>query len=257
MTGFTSEQATVLRTLRTIWPEEEFVVIGATAIGCHIDFRWRTTLDLDLTITADIEECRKALERLPGWVRHPHIEYEWIAAGNIRVDVVPADSAALASGQINWPSGHTMSTDGLRAAFADNIRLEIGGTFVRVASAAAITILKMAASLDRPDRGKDLEDLAFLMDGIVGVDDAERWSDEVLDLQLDFEVVSPFVLGRRVSAIADEKDRAVVDRFLTRLQDPSDRTASLARIVSTGPREWQDGDAAVARLDAFHRGFNS
>jgi predicted nucleotidyltransferase len=258
MTGFTPEQAAVLRGLRGIWTEEKFVVVGATAIGCHIDFAWRQTGDLDLTIAADIEECRTALERLPGWSRHERLEHEWIAPWGVRVDVVPASSGALESGRIDWPSGHTMSAVGLRAAFADNIRLDVGeGAFVRVASASAITILKMAASLDRPERERDLTDLAHLMEHIVDDDDPDRWSDSVIDLQLDFELVSPFVLGRRVAAIADEGERALVEQFLARLDDPSDRSASLARMSRMGPPAWRDGDAALARLNAFRRGFRS
>jgi len=258
VTGFTPEQAAVLRALRAIWPEENFVVVGATAIGCHIDFRWRKTRDLDLTIAGDMKECREALERLPGWVRHERIEHEWIAAGNVRVDVVPASPAALASGRIDWPSGQVMSAIGLRAAFVDNIRLDVGEQIlVRVASAAAITILKMTASLDRPDRERDLEDLAHLMETIVGDDDPERWSDSVINLELDYELVSPFILGRRVAAIADHREKAIVERFLARLEDPSDRSASLARMLRIGPPGWREYSAALARLGAFRRGFTS
>jgi len=156
------------------------------------------------------------------------------------------------------PLGFAMSAVGLRAAYADNVRRDIGeGLFVRVASATAITILKMAASLDRSDRDGDLSDLAYLMQEIVGVDDADRWSDPVLDLDLDYESVSPFVLGRRVAAIADAGEKAVAGRFLARLEDPSDRPASLARMVSMGPREWREGDVATAILVAFRRGFTS
>jgi predicted nucleotidyltransferase len=255
--GFTPEQAAVLRGLRAIWPEEAFVVIGATAIGCHIDFRWRQTRDLDLTIAADIDECREALEQLPGWFRHERLEHEWIA-GNIRVDVIPATSAALESGRIDWPSGQVMSAIGLRAAFADNIHNDVGEhIFVRVASAAAITILKMAASIDRPERERDVEDLAHLMETVVGDDDPDRWSNSVIDLELDYELVSPFILGRRVAAIADQREKGIVERFLARLEDPSDRSASLARMVRMGPRGWREDSAAQARLDAFRRGFTS
>ena len=258
MTGFTPEQTAVLRTLHRIWPEEEFVVVGATAIGCHIDFRWRKTQDMDLTVAAGMEECREALARLPGWVRHERIEHEWIAGGNVRVDVVPADRAALESGHIDWPSGFRMSVAGLRAAFADNIRIDLGEQIVvRVASAAAITILKMAASLDRPDRDRDLEDIAHLMEMVIGDDDPERWSDSVIDLELDYELVSPFVLGGRVDAIADDRERAIVEQFLARLEDPADRSASLARMVRMGPPGWREDSAALARLDAFRRGFTS
>jgi predicted nucleotidyltransferase len=258
VTGFTPEQAAVLRSLRGIWPEEQFVVVGATALGCHIDLEWRTTRDLDVTITADIEQCRATLALLPGWIRHEHLEHDWIAPGGVRVDVIPASAAALASGRIDWPSGHTMSAVGLRAAFEDNIRLGVGEQlFVRVAAAAAITILKMAASLDRPERERDVADLAHLMERIVDDDDPERWSDSVIELGLDYELVSPFVLGRRVATVANKTERELVERFLTRLEDPSDRSASLARMSRMGPMAWRNGDEAVARLQAFRRGFDS
>ena len=48
MTGFTRDQLVVIRALRTIWSEETFVVVGAAAIGCHIDLRWRVTRDIGL-----------------------------------------------------------------------------------------------------------------------------------------------------------------------------------------------------------------
>ena len=126
MTGFTPEQAAVLRRLGESWAEEKFVVIGATAIGCHFDFHWRKTRDLDLSIAAGIEECRKALERLPGWIRHERIDHEWTAPGNVRVDVIPVNRTALKSGRIDRPGGSIMGAVGLRAAFADNVLRDIG-----------------------------------------------------------------------------------------------------------------------------------
>jgi hypothetical protein len=42
-----ARHAAVLRDLQTIWTPERFIVIGAAAIACHLDFRWRTTVDLD------------------------------------------------------------------------------------------------------------------------------------------------------------------------------------------------------------------
>lgn len=149
-----------------------------------------------------------------------------------------------------------MSAVGLRAAFADFVRIEVAPDVgVRVASAAAITILKMAASLDRPDRERDLADLAYLMDRIIGNDAPERWSDPVFDLDLDYESVSPFLLGRRVAALANAAERSVVERFLDRVEDPTDRSAAFARLVRLGPMQWRDDAVALARLGAFRRGF--
>lgn len=58
----------VLRSLRTIWDAERFMVIGATAIACHLDFRWRMTVDLDLSVASGLDGYARDLERL-GWRR--------------------------------------------------------------------------------------------------------------------------------------------------------------------------------------------
>jgi hypothetical protein len=51
---------------------------------------------------------------------------------------------ALDLGQVEWADGTTMSVVGLRAAFVDNVRVDVGQRiFARVASAAAITILSL------------------------------------------------------------------------------------------------------------------
>ena len=100
MTGLTTEQVAVVQQLRRIWSEEEFVVVGATAIGCHLEFRWRQTHDFDLCIAAGVEECRRALTALPGWTRHEKVAHAWTAPGGVRVDVVPAGADALRAGRI-------------------------------------------------------------------------------------------------------------------------------------------------------------
>lgn len=258
MRGFTPAQAAVLRDLRTIWAEDELVVIGATAIGCHLDFRWRRTQDLDLTIATAIEAARKGLESLPGWTPHPRILHEWTGPSEVKVDVVPANAAALELGRIEWPDGSAMSAVGLRAAFADAIRFDVGAdVYVRVASLAALTILKMAASVDRPDRDRDLGDIAYLLEEAIGADDEERWSDPVLEADLDFEVAGPYLLARRVGALADARELSVVDGFLKRLLDPNDRTASFSRMMRLGPPSWRDEPQARRRLGAFRDGLES
>lgn len=256
MRGFTPAQAAVLRDLRTIWQEDELVVIGATAIGCHLDFRWRRTADLDLTVATGIEVARKALQSVPGWTPHPRVLHEWIAPADVKVDVVPASRAALELGRIEWPNGSAMSALGLRAAFADAIRFDVGADlYVRVASLAALTILKMAASLDRPDRDRDLGDLAYLLEEAIGVDDDERWSGPALEADLDFELTGPYLLGRRVGVLADAREREVVEGFLKRLLNPDDRTATLSRMRRLGPMSWRDEPEARRRIEAFQSGL--
>ncbi len=46
----TAQQVEALKTLLQIWPEERIVLIGAAALGCFLDMRWRQTYDLDLSV---------------------------------------------------------------------------------------------------------------------------------------------------------------------------------------------------------------
>ena len=148
-----------------------------------------------------------------------------------------------------------MSATGLRAAFADAVRVQVvEDAWVRVASPAALVVLKMTAFLDRPERESDLADLAHLMDAVVGDDDPERWSDAVLDLDLDYDSVGPYLLGRRVGALANAEERVAVMRFLGKLEDPADRSASLTRMQRAGPIAWRAEGVSRARLRAFSMG---
>jgi len=45
---FTPGQTGALRKLRELWPDTPFVLVGASALGCFLDFRWRATNDIDI-----------------------------------------------------------------------------------------------------------------------------------------------------------------------------------------------------------------
>ncbi len=50
MIPFPERHALALRTLQRIWDPGRFIVIGAAAIARHLSFRWRGTIDLDLSV---------------------------------------------------------------------------------------------------------------------------------------------------------------------------------------------------------------
>ena len=41
----TADQIAALGTLKRLWPDAPFVLVGASALGCFLDFHWRTTND--------------------------------------------------------------------------------------------------------------------------------------------------------------------------------------------------------------------
>ena len=57
-------------------------------------------------------------------------------------------------------------------------------------------VLKMSAYLDKPwEWETDLADIAHILQAFVGPDADQRWSPEVVEQDLDYEEVGPYLLG--------------------------------------------------------------
>jgi len=107
--SFTDEQREALRLLRAVWPDEPIVVIGAAALGWHLEMTWRRTNDLDLTVTVSPERIVGDLSR-DGSFRRGRAEHVWFTAAGQRLDVLPAGAQQLAEGRVLWTeSGNVMS----------------------------------------------------------------------------------------------------------------------------------------------------
>ncbi len=187
-------QASALAAIEGAFPDSEVVLIGALALGHHIPMDHRTTDDLDLAVAIPI---RIPMKDFPGplvqWERHKKVEHRFFSEDGQMVDVLPAGHELIEQGFIEWPAGERMSLVGFDLAFAHHTREQAGNTTVLVPTAPVLAFLKMRAWLDRPEmRQKDLGDLAHLLVGYVGDDDDRRLEDEVFELGLDFEDISPF-----------------------------------------------------------------
>lgn len=259
MARLTKPQMDALRSLQGIWGQEAFVLIGASALDCILGMDWRGTHDLDLSVALSIGEYRNALESLPEWRRHPTLEHEWLAPGNVRVDIVPASVKHLEAGEIVWPgSGARMSTTGLRLAFDSSKPIRLAeDLLIRVAPPPAVIVMKMAAYLDRPsEREKDLKDFGHMLESYAGGDDSRRFSDDILDQGLEYEQVSAFLLGRDIGSMADAADRKAIATFLLKVRDETDPAATHARMLRSGPVAWRNDPATLAaRLEAFRLGL--
>lgn len=251
---------TVLRSLQKIWNSGQFIVIGAAAIACHLDFRWRGTIDLDLSVASGLDTYVRELESL-GWRRKADAPQRWIVPpDDFFVDVVPSQPSLVSQGGFTWPdgSGH-INLVGFRLAFADAASVKVAPAFVvRVASLRSLMALKVAAYLDRPrERDNDLADIVHIMSEYVGPTTDKRWSDEIIDLGMDFEDVSPFVLGKELGALVDSAERRLLQRFLATIEDPEDRLATLHRMARRAPAGWRDPAQLRLRVLALRRGFES
>lgn len=259
MIGFPEGQVSVLKEVRSVWSADRFIVVGAAAIACHIGMRWRGTIDLDLSVAVTPESFARDLESL-GWRRDSTSHHRWIAQNGSIVDVMPAHPSLVSEGGFTWPdAGARMNLVGFRFAFADAMPFEIvPGVVVRVASLRSLVVHKMGAYLDQPwERDTDLSDIAHILFEFLGPDAEARWSDEVLDLGLDFDDVSPFVLGKQLGAMVDKAERRLVQSFVTAVENPADPLSTVHRMAQRAPTPWRDPNRLRRSLIAFRRGFES
>jgi predicted nucleotidyltransferase len=133
------------------------------------------------------------------------------------------------------------------------------GVSIRVAPIPVVCVLKMVAYQDQPHaRTRDLEDLAHILDEYVPADDPRRYSDEVHETGLDFDMVSAYLLGRDIGALVNGEEHAAVASFIAKVRDEPDSHGTQARMANSAPVSWRrDPEALLARLEAFERGLGS
>jgi predicted nucleotidyltransferase len=255
---FNSSQIDALRTLQEIWSDERFVLIGASAVRLLTGDRSRGTQDLDLMLEVSLDRYPAGLEAQPGWTRHPKREHTWIGPGSCLLDIVPCDREHGATSLV-WPeTGSRMNLTGLRLAMDHAHSVEVApGVSIRVATLEAIVLLKMVSFLDRPpERDRDLEDIAFLFDEYIGPQDNRRYEDHIFELGLQYDEISPFLLGKKLAEISSTQERRTMQEFMALIKS-SDSTAQ-ARMLALAPIRWRREPAELLlRIGAFERGFRS
>jgi predicted nucleotidyltransferase len=210
VTALSPDQLDALRAVRAAFPEARIALIGATALGLHLNMTWRASLDLDLAIAVALSDIDAT--KLPGWQRDRQRQQRWQTPDGVLLDIVHVPPEALASRELIWPdTGLRMNLTGIGLALeADTSRLgpELS---IAVPSVALIVLLKMAAYADRPEREKDLKDLAHILYEYPSLDDDRMYSMEVLAAGLHVPEAQAFVLGRELRELCIELDREVVE----------------------------------------------
>ncbi len=250
--SFTDDQREALRLLRGVWPNEPIVVIGAAALGWHVEMTWRRTNDLDLTVTVSPERIADDLSR-HGAFRRGRAEHVWFTTAGQRLDVLPAGPEQLAEGRVIWSeSENVMSLACFDLPLRHSRDVEVGeGVVVGVAEVPVVVILKMAAYLDRPtERDRDLEDLAWVFERYLGDVDDRRFEEPLA--ALDFDTQGAFALGRDMARIVKPRHRDLVERFLARVGD--EESFHHAQLLRAARRR---EDLVHAQFEALRAGFAS
>ena len=256
MTTILPEQAAALRQLKEVCYEigVDVVVIGAVAYRVWLDDENRMTEDVDVAVALDVDELPQLTDRLAirGWRQDARWEQRWHSLGNARVDVLPVGPKARQRREIVWPRAETrMRVVGYDHVFHDAVERELAPDLVlRVVPLPVLALLKIVSYSDDPHaRQKDLRDLVALMRSYEE-DGERRFSDEVLDVGVDYQESGAYLLGRDLRALCtgeDEED--AVDRFLERVCNADFHVPVAIGGVGSGDanRPYARGFAALAR----------
>jgi len=127
------------------------------------------------------------------------------------VDLIPFRGVASADGIIAWPPSRdiVMNVAGFEEALASSVVIEIKtGLTAHVASVAGLTLLKLAAWVDRGlESNKDAADLYRLLTSYADAGNTDRLYEQELDLleavDFDMRLAGAELLGRDVGSICD------------------------------------------------------
>lgn len=216
--GLAPSHARLLADLRAAG--HRFVVIGAIAVGHHVDLE-RKTSDVDLALVAapgDVD----AILRDFGWTRDPKIRQRWVDAQGMRVDVIPTTPELIETGRVRFDDDEKeLCLVGFDLALnhATAVPVVDYGE-VDVVDLAPLIVLKMVSWLDRPnERQRDLGDIVRLLRGALAEYDLRRW-EPPLD-EVEFDLQAPAAAGLAVAAVATDPHRAKASEFLRAVMDAS------------------------------------
>ncbi len=252
------DQLEALRQVRRALGRQTPVLIGASALAVQLDYRWRQTNDLDVSVSVGVEQ----LDRLPlpkTWRKDPKVEHRWLTPKGVKVDVLPAGPKAQKEGELRWPvSGNLMRTTGFRLVFERRRTVTEGRRSFDVAPVPVVALLKMVAYQDAPhERERDLEDLALILVDYPPED--SRFSAEAAEQGLSYDEAGPYLLGREMGSMANADERGAIEAFVAKALDERDPHATLAKLARAGRGRWDDqaSETATALLRALRRGLES
>lgn len=254
-----AELAEICSLLRT-----EVVVIGAVAYATFVDDANRHTGDVDVAVALDMDDFQQLRRLLAerNWTQRPQRENRWYGPRGGIVDIIPAGSAIRAEGQIIWPESQMrMSVVGFDHVFEEAEWRELAPAFrMKVVPLPVLTLLKIISYLDRPEeRERDIRDVGELLKRYERDNDDRRFSDEIIDRQIEYGSVGAFLLGMDLGAMCSETERVVVAGFVAEVNDETSRAyifLKRARLGFHDDDEWEPREEELkSEIAMLEQGF--
>src|SRR5580658_9120585 len=267
----------VVRVLRVLDPiarssKCEYFLAGATArdlilVNVHGLRPGRATRDIDFGIAVEswaqfelLKERLLATNDFSASRAQQRLTFADPNEGiSIPVDLIPFRGVASANGTIAWPPSRdiVMNVAGFEEALTSSVLIEIeAGLTVHVASVTGLTLLKLAAWVDRGrESNKDAADLYRLLTTYADAGNTDRIYDQELDLlesvDFDMRLAGAELLGRDVASICDTQ---ILNQVQSVLELESNRERLVIDMVRTST--YAEATSFVERtLSCFYRGL--
>ncbi len=193
-----------------------YALIGATALLLREARLDRTTRDLDFAVAVETTRPRlPAALKSAGFTQVPKVSHRFVSAdGQVRVDILPLDDRAVATGKITFAEGGSIPSAGLREAIRHASEVPVGVCRVPVAPLPILVALKLVAAVERYLEDRDLRD-AFAMMRDYGAEGERRFLEVDYDAHpgLLLETAGAFLLARDVLPLLE----AGTARYLRRV----------------------------------------
>ena len=261
MTPLSPEQVAAVRELQALCKNlgVEVVIIGAIAYRIWMQDWSRHTEDVDAAVALDLDDFPRLTTLLQEhrWTQDLRREHRWNAAEGGRLDLLPAGPGLRQQQQLEWPiSGMKMSLVGFEHVFSKAVEYRITSDLTaKVIPLPVLVLLKIVAYRDNPyQREKDIEDLGAIMTRYEPLE-ALRFSDEVLDLGLEYETVGAYWVGKDLGVLCSADERALVDGLLAELHDERSRAFSIFAHCLRGQMDRETAARAHSLIKVFAQGL--
>lgn len=218
--------------------EAEIFIAGAFGRDLWLRFAYeiaivRATEDIDFAVECEnwesFERVAAALVASGFLAPEPRRPHRFFHSGGTPIDLVPFGGIERPNKTIAWPpdESHVMNLLGFAEAFRATAPFRLpGGVDVRVASLAALAMLKLIAWGDRRFREprKDARDLCLILKNYFDAGNQDRAFGDIPDLEgrddFDIERAGAELLGLDLSRLTSEELRGQLFAILKKESSP-------------------------------------
>lgn len=253
MPKLSDAQVAALRAMCEIDPDDDWILIGASALLCHKLPLRRVTHDVDFVATGhDVCDSLRSAD----WQQHPKMMQRW-QRDDALIDLIIATESDLAAGEVHLDDGFVLSVVGFDLALREKQPIEVEpGLTVDVPHPSVLALLKMISWMERNEREKDLADIVMLFDDGLDELDERRFDPDhaIAESNVDYDDQGAFWLGWELARRAEPSHLHWAHRFVEQMADRDSAAFALMARASEYPSDHAE-DRLGSRLDAYALGL--